>query len=384
MRMNRFWADEDGLAEADGDEEELEIIEIEGDETPQVYDVSDEAIVDVDALIRDSIKALSISDEPKAPLQRPVAAPVTGENMDALPAGETDAVRRLMRMRKADLAGLLLVARRKLREAEDSLQRMRGAAQQLRSDVACRDRQDAEWRRRLEEVENQNAILLEYKERAQRLSDEFQRYQARIRQDRQESNRFANRELIRELLPAIDSLDIAMNAEKTSPDTDGFKAGLLAIKKQFINILSSQGLEPIEAERVRFDPRIHEAMMMVHTRDIPDRHVVEELRKGYLMHGSVLRPAMVTVASHPESPPAVAGQSEVVTDDDVHEAEVNPLAVRNEAVELPDAGDGAQRRGDGTTVDDETPNLTGDPRGSVGGTVPGNDISDSFGRGGRL
>ena len=100
-----------------------------------------------------------------------------------------------------------------------------------------------------------------------------------------------------ELLNAMDSFDLAIhNASSDSAAGDNMLRGLDLIYKQFQDTLARFGLKPIEAKGQTFDPNLHQAVTTIPTDDVAENTVVDELRKGYMLNGRLLRPAMVSVA----------------------------------------------------------------------------------------
>ena len=84
-------------------------------------------------------------------------------------------------------------------------------------------------------------------------------------------------------------------AAGAAPET--LAKGVELVCKQLQEVLTRFGAEPILALGAMFDPRLHEAMARVETAgDPPDGTVIEEYRRGYLLDGKVLRPALVAVA----------------------------------------------------------------------------------------
>ena len=84
-----------------------------------------------------------------------------------------------------------------------------------------------------------------------------------------------------------------------APDTetvDNFKTGFQLIFKQFKEVITNNGLKPIDAIGKTFDPNFHEAVIREETDTIPDNEIVSEMQRGYLFKDRVLRPSLVTVA----------------------------------------------------------------------------------------
>ena len=134
-------------------------------------------------------------------------------------------------------------------------------------------------------------------DRLLRKQAEFDNYKKRVERERSEYVQFASAELIRELLNAMDSFDLAIhNASSESGPGETMLQGLDLIYKQFQDTLARFGLKVIEARGQVFDPNLHQAVSTVPTDDVAENTVVDELRKGYMLNGRLLRPVMVSVA----------------------------------------------------------------------------------------
>ncbi len=130
-------------------------------------------------------------------------------------------------------------------------------------------------------------------DRVARLQAEFDNARKRAVREQQEFREFAAAEVIRNLLPTLDSFERALKAAADSTD---FRNGIELIYRQFQDALQKIGVQPIVAMGQPFDPRIHEAIEMVDTTEVPDHHVLDELQRGYKYKDRLLRPAMVRVA----------------------------------------------------------------------------------------
>jgi molecular chaperone GrpE len=84
--------------------------------------------------------------------------------------------------------------------------------------------------------------------------------------------------------------------KSASPDSTDFRNGIELIYRQFQDALQKIGVQPIPAVGQVFDPRVHEAVEMVDSTEVPDHHVLDELQRGYKYKDRLLRPAMVRVA----------------------------------------------------------------------------------------
>lgn len=124
---------------------------------------------------------------------------------------------------------------------------------------------------------------------------ELENYKKRAARDRADCLKYGQESLIKDLLPLVDSLERASEYACNSSDFDAFKEGLQLIRSQLSGCLAKQGVEPIEAVGCEFDPNIHHALMQVESPDHEHNQVVQELEKGYMLNGRLLRPAKVSV-----------------------------------------------------------------------------------------
>jgi molecular chaperone GrpE len=135
-----------------------------------------------------------------------------------------------------------------------------------------------------------------YLDRLARLQAEFDNFRKRSQREQQEFRDYALADALRQVLPLLDSLDRALKTENAS--TDDFRAGVELIDRQFHDVLTKLGVEPISAAGQEFDPNLHQAVHMVESDSVPDNHVVDELQRGYRIKDRLLRPAMVRVAQN--------------------------------------------------------------------------------------
>lgn len=121
-------------------------------------------------------------------------------------------------------------------------------------------------------------------------------FRRRVDEERSRLVLDANERLIKEILPLVDDFERSLAAARQSESYEQLVEGVEAVLRKIGDVLTRQGLEPIEALGQPFDPTIHEAVMIEEGSDQPDETVIEELRKGYKMNGRVLRPSLVKVA----------------------------------------------------------------------------------------
>jgi molecular chaperone GrpE len=144
----------------------------------------------------------------------------------------------------------------------------------------------------LEKVKAERDSLLDRLARAQA---EFDNARKRAGKEQQESRDYAIADSIKSLLPVIDSLERALQVKS---DAAELRSGVELIYKQLQAALAKLSVNAIVAKGEPFDPRVHEAIELVETSDVPDHQVIEELQRGYKLKDRLLRPAMVKVAKN--------------------------------------------------------------------------------------
>jgi molecular chaperone GrpE len=125
----------------------------------------------------------------------------------------------------------------------------------------------------------------------QRQKADFLNYQKEETGRRAEWLKFANADLLLDILLALDSFDLAL----IQVESEKSKQGIQLIRAQLESILRKRGLEEIKALGEKFDPAIHEAIETVSAPDKTEDTVAEVVQRGYLLHDRVLRPAKVKV-----------------------------------------------------------------------------------------
>lgn len=154
-----------------------------------------------------------------------------------------------------------------------------------------------------EAVDSQAAALAEKtheveecQQRLLRLQADFDNFRRRSRQEKEELSQVIAHGVFRELLPVLDNLERALAA--SVQDAGQLRTGVDMVYRQLNVILEKSGVIAIAAAGSQFDPALHEAVMRVEDASQPDGTVVEELQKGYMAGGKVLRPSMVKVVGN--------------------------------------------------------------------------------------
>jgi molecular chaperone GrpE len=130
-----------------------------------------------------------------------------------------------------------------------------------------------------------------------RVSAEFDNYRKRSARETQDFRKYANESLLKELLPVVDTLELAIkSAREESKGQESIVNGIDLTLKEILRVLNKFGVQPIEALNQPFDPVFHQAVVGQESDTHPKNTVIQELQKGYTLHDRLLRPAMVVVA----------------------------------------------------------------------------------------
>ena len=126
---------------------------------------------------------------------------------------------------------------------------------------------------------------------------ELQNYKRRHDEEFMRYKKYANEDLIKELLPILDNFEraIKMDDDDLTDDVSKFLSGFKLIYTNLVGILDKLEVKEIEAEGVEFDPNYHHAVLTEHDDSKPAGVILEVLQKGYMYKDKVIRPTMVKV-----------------------------------------------------------------------------------------
>jgi len=153
----------------------------------------------------------------------------------------------------------------------------------------------------LDPLEGAQKQVAELKDRLLRAQAEWDNSRKRILREKEDAVRYAGEALLEKLLPVLDNFEMGMQAAKTASDPKAIVQGLEMVQSQFQQVLKDAGVETIDAVGHPFDPHRHEALGHHESADVPEGHVMTQMRKGYKLKDRLLRPASVFVAKPPES-----------------------------------------------------------------------------------
>lgn len=148
----------------------------------------------------------------------------------------------------------------------------------------------------IEEIEKIKEKLTQSENQYLRLLADYQNLQKRTTQEKEELYKYAAQKTLETILPALDTFEYA----KTTVNPDATKEKLIEdfnlVFETLLKTLKEIGLEPIDETGTAFNPVYHEPLHQIPTNELPDHTVMQILKKGYMLNGKVIRPALVSVS----------------------------------------------------------------------------------------
>jgi molecular chaperone GrpE len=144
----------------------------------------------------------------------------------------------------------------------------------------------------LEQLKSERDQLLD---RLARLQAEFDNARKREIKERADARDYTITNTVEPFLGVMDNFQLALQAVGTAEQLRG---GVELILKQMEDALKGLNVQAVESVGTQFDPRVHEALGSIETKEFPDHQVLEEIRRGYKIREKLLRPALVRIASN--------------------------------------------------------------------------------------
>ena len=157
---------------------------------------------------------------------------------------------------------------------------------------------------------------------------DFDNYKKRAARDREETYRYAEGDILKDVLPAVDNLQLALDSAKDKAD-DPFVKGVRLVYDTLLASLRNHGAEPFDSVGKDLDTEKMEAIAHLPSADVEEGKVSVESKRGWMLRDKVLRPAQVVVSS---GRPEMTGEAE--------KPDVADLADADGAKETPEGGDG--------------------------------------------
>ena len=137
----------------------------------------------------------------------------------------------------------------------------------------------------------------ELTDRLTRQMAEFDNFRKRTEKEKSQMYEVGAKDIIEKILPVVDNFERGLDAVPEEKKEDPFIQGMEKVYKQFLTVLESMDVKPIEAVGNPFDPNFHNAVMHVEDENFGENEVAEEFQKGYMYRDSVVRHSMVKVAN---------------------------------------------------------------------------------------
>lgn len=156
-----------------------------------------------------------------------------------------------------------------------------------------------------EDFEKLKKSLQEANDKYIRLYADFDNYKKIEARNKEELLKYANEDIMSDILTVIDHLELALQHSTGNETSDSLAEGVELTLKELKNVLEKHGLETIDALGKPFDPSVHHAMSQIESEDAEENSVIKEFRKGYVLRDRVLRASLVGVAikqNRPEKP----------------------------------------------------------------------------------
>jgi len=162
---------------------------------------------------------------------------------------------------------------------------------------------------KIAELEKQ---LAETRDQLLRKAADFENFRKRMNQEKQNAIEFANQSLLLDLIPVIDDFERAIQSGEKAADLNAFIEGIKMIEKRLTSQLESKwGLKRFNSVGEKFDPNLHEALMVEKSPEATEAVVKEDLVRGYILKDRVIRSAKVKVLMPeiaPSSTPSAASE----------------------------------------------------------------------------
>ena len=149
-------------------------------------------------------------------------------------------------------------------------------------------------------IESKDSQIAELTNTLKRLQAEFENYKKRADKENINTIKKANVGLITELLPVLDSFELALKDNNCgNGEITKYRKGMELIYTQLYSILEDQGLRAIDTRNQKFDPFKHE-VLMVKESDEPEDKILQEFQKGYFLNENIIRHSKVMISKHVE------------------------------------------------------------------------------------
>jgi len=143
------------------------------------------------------------------------------------------------------------------------------------------------------------ADLDRFRDLAMRSQADFENYKKRSGREKEDAIKYANKNLLEKLVSIVDNFELGLEAARGQSEESPIFSGMNLVLKQLQDLLSENGVQPIDAVGQKFDPHLHEAIAHEPSDEYPEETVTRQTRRGYKIKDRLLRPSTVVVSSGP-------------------------------------------------------------------------------------
>jgi molecular chaperone GrpE len=154
----------------------------------------------------------------------------------------------------------------------------------------------------LRQIETLQAEIEAAKERHLRSVADLENFRRRVAREKDELRRYGISDFVESLLPALDNLRLGLRSAENhadNPEVANVAQGFRLVGQQMQGAFQEHGVQEIDPVGQPFDPNFHDCVSHQPSESVPENHVSEVMRPGYLLNERLLRPASVVVSSGP-------------------------------------------------------------------------------------
>ncbi|MBR2488613.1 MAG: nucleotide exchange factor GrpE [Kiritimatiellae bacterium] len=181
------------------------------------------------------------------------------------------------------------------KKKEEETEKAEPAAESPKDEAAGEKGEDSAAEKEEAKAASEKPVEPDWKDRYARLLADFDNFKKRVARDREDTYRFAEADILEDLLPAADNLALAIASAK---DADGeFVKGVKLVYETFLAAMKKHDAEPFDSKGEKLDIEKMEAIATLPSDTVEEGSVSEEVKRGWMHKGKVLRAAQVVVSS---------------------------------------------------------------------------------------
>ena len=182
-------------------------------------------------------------------------------------------------------------------EAEEAKTEEASEEQEAETEDQTEEKASKKFFGKKDKKDKKDEKIEELTDRLTRQMAEFDNFRKRTEKEKSQMYEVGAKDIIEKILPVVDNFERGLDAVPEEKKEDPFIQGMEKVYKQFMTVLESVEVKPIEALDNQFDPNFHNAVMHVEDENFGENEVAEEFQKGYMYRDSVVRHSMVKVAN---------------------------------------------------------------------------------------